>query len=107
MVNPDLASERARATFDVDALTNVLEGGHERRMRKDELRRRVHGDPLFRDSWKDGCFPSRAERYKGNLKRVRRKIEMTREMGISSLDDFRMLVSARVSLYCVGACIAQ
>ena len=39
LVNPDLANERLKATFDTEELTNFLYGGHEKTKRKRYLRK--------------------------------------------------------------------
>ena len=42
LVNPDLANERLKATFDTEELTNFLYDGHEKTKRKRYLRKYTH-----------------------------------------------------------------
>jgi Acyl-coenzyme A oxidase N-terminal len=46
-VNPDLARERASSSIDVEALTNLLDGGAARSARRRELEAVIENDPVF------------------------------------------------------------
>ncbi|XP_075406084.1 peroxisomal acyl-coenzyme A oxidase 2 [Tenrec ecaudatus] len=67
-VNPDMESERRKQSFDVERLTNILDGGAQ----NTELRRRVenivHSDPEL--SIKDIYFMSQNERYENAIRKT-------------------------------------
>ncbi|XP_028374264.1 peroxisomal acyl-coenzyme A oxidase 2 [Phyllostomus discolor] len=66
-VHPDIESERHQQSFDVERLTNILDGGAQ----NTELRRKVENiidnDPVF--SLKDNYFMNHYERYEAAVKK--------------------------------------
>ncbi|XP_021378180.1 peroxisomal acyl-coenzyme A oxidase 1-like [Mizuhopecten yessoensis] len=67
-VNPDLAKERSKATFDVEQLTYALYLGKERTERKRYLEDLAVNDPVIKEC-KPWAFCSREEQYEMALKK--------------------------------------
>ncbi|XP_033727591.1 peroxisomal acyl-coenzyme A oxidase 1-like [Pecten maximus] len=75
-VNPDLAKERANATFDVDNLTNFINGGVAATKRKRYLQNLAINDPELQDRKPWACM-TREEQYETAL---RKHIHMNKRM---------------------------
>ncbi|KAK0142698.1 Peroxisomal acyl-coenzyme A oxidase 1 [Merluccius polli] len=80
-MNPDILKERQNATFDVDKLTNILDGGAESTKRRREIRSMVLNDPDF--NYGNPNFLSRSERYDQAVKKSAHMILKLREYGIA------------------------
>ncbi|KAG7265601.1 hypothetical protein CRUP_005946 [Coryphaenoides rupestris] len=80
-MNPDILKERQNATFDVDKLTNILDGGADRTKRRREIQTMVLNDPDFK--YGDPNFLSRSERYDEAVKKSAHMILKLREYGIA------------------------
>uniref|UniRef100_A0A8C7Q6Q7 Acyl-coenzyme A oxidase n=1 Tax=Oncorhynchus mykiss TaxID=8022 RepID=A0A8C7Q6Q7_ONCMY len=66
-MNPDITRERENATFDVEKLTHILDGGIEKTKRRREIESLVISDPDFQSE--DLNFLSRSERYDAAVKK--------------------------------------
>ncbi|XP_070828845.1 peroxisomal acyl-coenzyme A oxidase 1 isoform X2 [Chaetodon trifascialis] len=84
-MNPDIMKERQTATFDVERLTNILDGGPEKTKRRREIESLVLSDPDFQDE--DPNFLSRSERYDQAVKKSAQMILKIREHGISDPEE--------------------
>ncbi|CAL8351135.1 unnamed protein product [Boreogadus saida] len=80
-MNPDILRERQNATFDIEKLTNILDGGAERTNRRREIQSMVLNDPDF--DYGNPNFLSRSERYDQAVKKSAHMILKLREYGIS------------------------
>ncbi|XP_059903004.1 peroxisomal acyl-coenzyme A oxidase 1 isoform X1 [Gadus macrocephalus] len=80
-MNPDILRERQNATFDIEKLTNILDGGAERTNRRREIQSLVLNDPDF--DYGNPNFLSRSERYDQAVKKSAHMILKLREYGIS------------------------
>ncbi|XP_070828837.1 peroxisomal acyl-coenzyme A oxidase 1 isoform X1 [Chaetodon trifascialis] len=92
-MNPDIMKERQTATFDVERLTNILDGGPEKTKRRREIESLVLSDPDFQDE--DPNFLSRSERYDQAVKKSAQMILKIREHGISDPEE----------IYCYKNCV--
>ncbi|XP_041789768.1 peroxisomal acyl-coenzyme A oxidase 1 isoform X1 [Chelmon rostratus] len=92
-MNPDIMKERQNATFDVDKLTNILDGGPEKTKRRREIESMVLSDPDFKE--KDPNFLSRSERYDQAVKKSAQMILKLREYGIADPEE----------IYCYKNCV--
>uniref|UniRef100_A0A3Q3KRE5 Acyl-coenzyme A oxidase n=1 Tax=Monopterus albus TaxID=43700 RepID=A0A3Q3KRE5_MONAL len=84
-MNPDIMKERQNATFDVEKLTNILDGGPEKTKRRREIETLVFNDPDFEEE--DPNFLSRSERYDQAVRKSARMILKMREYGIGHPDE--------------------
>ncbi|XP_006917564.2 peroxisomal acyl-coenzyme A oxidase 2 [Pteropus alecto] len=66
-VHPDIESERCRQSFDVERLTNILDGGAQNTALRREVESIIHSDPEF--SLKENYFMSQRERYEAGVRR--------------------------------------
>ncbi|XP_031730434.1 peroxisomal acyl-coenzyme A oxidase 1-like [Anarrhichthys ocellatus] len=80
-MNPDIMRERKNATFGVEKLTHILDGGPEKTKRRREIESMVLSDPDFKEE--DPNFLSRSERYDQAVKKSAQLIPKLREYGIS------------------------
>uniref|UniRef100_A0A7N8X5G8 Acyl-coenzyme A oxidase n=1 Tax=Mastacembelus armatus TaxID=205130 RepID=A0A7N8X5G8_9TELE len=80
-MNPDIVKERQNATFDVEKLTNILDGGPE----KTKRRREIGNDPDFEED--DPNFLSRSERYDQAVRKSAQMILKIREYGIADPEE--------------------
>lgn len=74
-INPDLASERKCPLFDVEKLTNILDGGIENTRVRRRVEAAIHSDPVF--SMENQYFMSPSERYE---KGIQKAIHMRKKM---------------------------
>ncbi|XP_053712401.1 peroxisomal acyl-coenzyme A oxidase 1-like isoform X2 [Synchiropus splendidus] len=84
-MNPDIVKERKAATFDVEKLTHILDGGPEKTKRRREIESLVLSDPDFKGE--DPNFLSRSERYDQAVRRSAQMILKMREYGIADPDE--------------------
>ncbi|XP_069553267.1 peroxisomal acyl-coenzyme A oxidase 1 isoform X2 [Brachyistius frenatus] len=84
-MNPDILKERKSATFDVDKMTNILDGGPEMTKRRREIESLVFSDPDFREM--DPNFLSRSERYDQAVRKSAQMILKLREYGIADPEE--------------------
>ncbi|XP_017293249.1 peroxisomal acyl-coenzyme A oxidase 1 isoform X2 [Kryptolebias marmoratus] len=84
-MNPDIRRERENASFDVDKLTNILNGGPEKTKRRREIEALVFSDPDFREE--DPNFLSRSERYDQAVRKSAQMILKLREYGIADPEE--------------------
>ncbi|XP_068448392.1 peroxisomal acyl-coenzyme A oxidase 1 isoform X2 [Clinocottus analis] len=84
-MNPDITRERQNATFDVEKLTHLLDGGPEKTRRRREIESMVFSDPDFKEE--DPNFLSRSERYDQAVKKSAQMILKLREYGIADPDE--------------------
>ncbi|KAM7418966.1 hypothetical protein PAMA_016198 [Pampus argenteus] len=84
-MNPDIIKERQNATFNVDKLTNILDGGVERTTRRREIESMVLSDPDFNEE--DPNFLSRSERYDQAVRKSAQMILKLREYGIADPEE--------------------
>ncbi|XP_071767690.1 peroxisomal acyl-coenzyme A oxidase 1 isoform X1 [Centroberyx gerrardi] len=92
-MNPDILKERQSATFDVEKLTHILDGGPEKTRRRREIESLVINDPDFQHE--DPNFMSRSERYDLAVKKSAQMILKLREYGIADPDE----------IYCYKSCV--
>uniref|UniRef100_A0A8C7P057 Acyl-coenzyme A oxidase n=1 Tax=Oncorhynchus mykiss TaxID=8022 RepID=A0A8C7P057_ONCMY len=83
-MNPDITRERENATFNVEKLTHILDGGIEKTKRRREIGK-VGIDPDFQSE--DLNFLSRSERYDAAVKKSAQMILKLREYGISDPEE--------------------
>ncbi|XP_042280326.1 peroxisomal acyl-coenzyme A oxidase 1 isoform X2 [Thunnus maccoyii] len=84
-MNPDILKERQKATFDVEKLTNILDGGAEKTTRRREIESMVLSDPDFQEE--DPNFLSRSERYDQAIRKSAQMILKLREYGIADPEE--------------------
>ncbi|XP_074543344.1 peroxisomal acyl-coenzyme A oxidase 1 isoform X1 [Halichoeres trimaculatus] len=84
-MNPDILKERRSATFDVETLTNILDGGPEKTKRRREIESMVLSDPDFKEE--NPNFLSRSERYDQAVRKSARMIQKLREYGIADPEE--------------------
>ncbi|TRZ00368.1 hypothetical protein DNTS_016285 [Danionella cerebrum] len=84
-MNPDIVRERENASFNLELLTNILDGGEDKTNRRREIESLVIGDPDFQHE--DLNFMSRSERYDAAVKKSAQMILKLREYGISDPEE--------------------
>ncbi|XP_077055234.1 peroxisomal acyl-coenzyme A oxidase 1 isoform X3 [Siphateles boraxobius] len=84
-MNPDISRERENASFNLEILTNILDGGAEKTHRRREIESLVISDPDFQHE--DLNFLSRSERYDAAVRKSAQMILKLREYGISDPDE--------------------
>ncbi|KAL1006051.1 hypothetical protein UPYG_G00067240 [Umbra pygmaea] len=92
-MNADISRERENATFNVEKLTNILDGGIEKTKRRREIQSLVISDPDFQSE--DLNFLSRSERYDAAVKKSAQMILKLRKYGISDPEE----------IYCYKSCV--
>uniref|UniRef100_A0A671YGZ3 Acyl-coenzyme A oxidase n=1 Tax=Sparus aurata TaxID=8175 RepID=A0A671YGZ3_SPAAU len=85
VMNADILKERQNATFDVEKLTNILDGGPELTKRRREIESMVLNDPDFMEE--DPNFLSRSERYDQAVRKSAQMILKLREYGIADPEE--------------------
>ncbi|XP_066452698.1 peroxisomal acyl-coenzyme A oxidase 2-like [Eleutherodactylus coqui] len=78
-VNPDLVSERERPSFNVETLTNILDGGVEETRIRRAVVSLVIKDPVFSREYI--YFKTRFERYEGAIRNSLHMQKKIKEMG--------------------------
>jgi hypothetical protein len=81
-MNPDLQRERQNATFQVEKITYMLDGGKERTERRRSLERIIERDPTGVFSNDDNHYLHRTERHVRSVAKGVRLIELCRKLGI-------------------------
>ncbi|CAN9510161.1 unnamed protein product [Ophioblennius macclurei] len=84
-MNPDIFKERQNATFDVDKLTYILDGGQEKTKRRREIESMVMNDRDFDEV--NPNFLSISERYEQAVRKSAQMVLKMREYGIADPDD--------------------
>ncbi|KAK5926447.1 hypothetical protein CgunFtcFv8_022018 [Champsocephalus gunnari] len=84
-MNPDITKERKNATFDVEKLTYILDGGLEKTKRRREIESLVFSDPDFNEE--DPNFLSRSDRYDQAVRKSAQMILKLREYGIADPEE--------------------
>uniref|UniRef100_A0A1A7XSA5 Acyl-coenzyme A oxidase n=1 Tax=Iconisemion striatum TaxID=60296 RepID=A0A1A7XSA5_9TELE len=84
-MNPDIRRERENASFNVNELTFILDGGPEKTKRRREIESLVFSDPDF--SAEDPNFLSRSERYDQSVRKSAQMILKLREYGIADPEE--------------------
>ncbi|KAK5899338.1 hypothetical protein CesoFtcFv8_008828 [Champsocephalus esox] len=92
-MNPDITKERKNATFDVEKLTYILDGGLEKTKRRREIESLVFSDPDFNEE--DPNFLSRSDRYDQAVRKSAQMILKLREYGIADPEE----------IYCYKKCV--
>ncbi|XP_010887717.1 peroxisomal acyl-coenzyme A oxidase 1 isoform X2 [Esox lucius] len=84
-MNPDISKERENATFNVEKLTYILDGGIEKTKRRREIQSLVISDPDFQSE--DLNFLTRSERYEAAVRKSAQMIVKLRKYGISDPEE--------------------
>ncbi|XP_054635959.1 peroxisomal acyl-coenzyme A oxidase 1 isoform X2 [Dunckerocampus dactyliophorus] len=84
-MNPDIQKERQKATFEVEKLTHILDGGPEKTRRRREIESLVINDSDFKEE--DPNFLSRSERYDQAVRKSAQMILKMREYGIADPEE--------------------
>ncbi|PWA32737.1 hypothetical protein CCH79_00012525, partial [Gambusia affinis] len=84
-MNPDITRERQNATFDVEKLTYILDGGPEKTKRRRQIEELVFSDPDFNED--DPNFLSRSERYDQAVRKSAQMVLKLREYGIADPEE--------------------
>ncbi|KAM5314019.1 peroxisomal acyl-coenzyme A oxidase 2 isoform 1-T2 [Glossophaga mutica] len=66
-VHPDIESERRQQSFNVERLTNILDGGAQNTDLRRKVESIIHSDPVF--NMKDNYFMNQYERYEAAIKK--------------------------------------
>ncbi|XP_077055236.1 peroxisomal acyl-coenzyme A oxidase 1 isoform X4 [Siphateles boraxobius] len=96
-MNPDISRERENASFNLEILTNILDGGAEKTHRRREIESLVISDPDFQHE--DLNFLSRSERYDAAVRKSAQMILKLREYGISDPDEIYSYKSVVKGVY--------
>ena len=81
-MNPDLKRERINATFDVEKITHVIDGGKENTERRRYLEAIIERDPTGIFSNEDNNYLHRTDRHIRGIAKGVRLIEICRKLGI-------------------------
>jgi len=81
-INPDLQTERAKATFSIERMTNLLDGGKTRTERRREIEDIIQKDPSGVFSNHENIYLHRTDRHKRALAKHVRMVELCRKLGI-------------------------
>ncbi|XP_013925923.1 PREDICTED: peroxisomal acyl-coenzyme A oxidase 1 isoform X2 [Thamnophis sirtalis] len=84
-MNADLRKEREAASFKVELLTNLLDGGADRTLRRKKIEAIIANDPSFHHE--DVNFLSRSERYEVAIKKSALMVLKLREYGIADPEE--------------------
>ncbi|XP_047221568.1 peroxisomal acyl-coenzyme A oxidase 1 isoform X1 [Girardinichthys multiradiatus] len=84
-MNPDIKRERLNASFDVEKVTYILDGGPEKTKRRREIESLVFSDPDFNEE--DPNFLSRSERYDQAIRKSAQMVLKLREYGIADPEE--------------------
>ncbi|XP_069100899.1 peroxisomal acyl-coenzyme A oxidase 1-like [Argopecten irradians] len=83
-INPDIAKERLKATFNPQELTYMLDGGKENTDRRKELENLMFSDPAF--CLKDSIYLSTSELYVSTMARSVKLYRLKRDQNWSEKD---------------------
>ena len=92
-MNKDLRKERATATFDVERVTNMLDGGKDRTERRRHLEAVIARDPTGIFENENNAYLHRTDRHVRCLAKHVRLIELCRKLGIGSECDGHIINS--------------
>lgn len=81
-VNPDLIRERSRATFDVERMTHLLDGGAAQTARRRYLESIIQRDPTGVFDNSENIYLHRTERHIRAVAKHVRLVEIARKLGI-------------------------
>jgi len=84
MMNPDLKRERNNATFDVERITHIIDGGKEKTERRRFFEKIIENDPTGIFSNEDNHYLHRTDRHKRGIAKGVRLIEICRKLGIGN-----------------------
>ena len=101
-VNPDLKREREQATFNVERLTNMIDGGRHKTERRRYLEAVIERDPTGVFSNEENNYLHRTDRHIRAIAKHVRLIEICRKLGIGdecggdiiASEDFPVLLEA-------------
>ncbi|XP_012494134.1 PREDICTED: peroxisomal acyl-coenzyme A oxidase 2 isoform X1 [Propithecus coquereli] len=80
-VHPDIDSERRTQSFEVERLTNILDGGAQNTARRRKVESIIHNDPEF--SYKDNYFMTQNELYEAAMRKTFHIRMLTQSLGWS------------------------
>ena len=83
-VNPDLQRERGRASFSLERLTWMLDGGKDRTQRRQQLEAVVARDPTGIFDNNNNSYLHRTDRHVRGLAKHVRLVELCRSLGIGN-----------------------
>lgn len=92
-MNPNLQSERSNAAFDVERVTNMLDGGKDRTERRRYLEAVISRDPTDVFSNENNHYLHRTERHVRGIAKGVRLIELCRKLGIGDECDGEITAS--------------
>ena len=81
-MNPELKRERSNANFDVEKITNVIDGGRTKTERRRYLEAVIERDPTGLFSNEDNNYLHRTDKHKRGIAKGVRLIEICRKLGI-------------------------
>ena len=93
MMNKDLQQERAKATFSVDRVTYMLDGGADRTERRRQLEAIIARDPTGIFCNDDNMYLHRTNRHVRSLAKFVRLVELCRKIGIGNENDGHVVAS--------------
>uniref|UniRef100_A0A8C4NGW4 Acyl-coenzyme A oxidase n=1 Tax=Eptatretus burgeri TaxID=7764 RepID=A0A8C4NGW4_EPTBU len=98
-MNPDIKKEREGPAFDVEAVTNLLDGGRDVTERRRQLEALVENDPEFLSQ--PLSFLSQSGRYDHAIKRCARMIQQIKKLGLTDPKDISLYKRA---VFCGRPC---
>jgi len=90
-VNPDLSTERRKATFDQEALTNIVDDGKQKTNRRREIEHMILQDRRF--DWPDYHFMDRNQSYDRVIQQCSYFAQKLRELPNASSEEINYLVN--------------
>jgi len=83
-MNTDLQNERRKASFSVEKITNMLDGGADRTKRRRQIEEIIERDPSGIFSNEDNMYLHRTDRHIRALAKHVRMVEICRKLGIGN-----------------------
>jgi acyl-CoA oxidase len=83
-MNVDLVQERAKASFSIERMTYLLDGGKERTIRRRQIETIIERDPTGIFNNTNNAYMHRTERHTRALAKHVRMIELCRQLGIGN-----------------------
>ena len=101
-LNPDLKKERSKTTFNVEKITNMLDGGKDRTDRRRYLEAVIERDPSGVFDNTDNHYLHRTQRHVRAIAKHVRMVEICRKLGIGNecdgqivqSEDFQLILEA-------------
>jgi len=93
-MNPDLVRERAKASFDVERLTHLLDGGASHTTKRRQLEAVIERDPSGVFAVDNNPYLHRTDRYVRSLAKHVRLVELCRKLKIGDECDGQIVQSA-------------